>query len=193
MVMPGSLIPDSNKRRREDIPNRPPPNPGSAGERLARLRARETAASRARDNILNNQPVETEDVNVRDNPRLPSDDDNENDEGLYDQLQIAGDMDGNDDMYIHPPGARSAYFKGPTYQERTLIEEGHWKAMVPALFKAFIVCSFNTRQWGNESTWSQDRNPPCNCPSWKRGTVEVDAVDITSTFAAQSLYVSCVF
>lgn len=116
---------------------------------------------------------------VQNNDRGDSD---EHEAQIYEDVQMTGDRE-NDDMFIHPPGARSAYFKGRTYQERTLLEEARWKAIMPALFKAFMTCSFKSRQWGDENSWDNDHNTLCNCPQWKKSTVEVDVVDITSTYS----------
>ncbi|EGG12580.1 uncharacterized protein MELLADRAFT_86739 [Melampsora larici-populina 98AG31] len=183
MALPGSLIPHSNKRPRSQTPPVARPAPGSATERLANLRALEDRDSQVRNAVLNDQHVEEAPVI----PHIPegsnSDDDIPNN-FIYNDLQMTADMNDVDRVdngtVIHPPGVRSAYFKGVTYRERTLNEEAHWKAAIPDIFKAFMICSFKTKQWRNEEMWNRDLNPQCNCPSWKRSVVEVDAVDLTS-------------
>ncbi|EGG01290.1 uncharacterized protein MELLADRAFT_92583 [Melampsora larici-populina 98AG31] len=182
MVLPGSVVPDSNKQSQSrTAPARPAP--GSASQRLANLRALEEADSKSRDAVLNNRTVEITPANPQTYEGFNSGDD-DNPIEIYDHLQMTADWDEvqpiNDGTIIHPPGLRSAYFKSPTYRERTLTEEAHWKTIIPEIFKCFMICSLKTGQWSNEATWNEDLNLECKCPAWKKGVVQIDSVDITS-------------
>ncbi|KAH9818880.1 hypothetical protein DFH28DRAFT_888009 [Melampsora americana] len=183
MTLPGTLIPESNKRKQTETSSQPRPPAGSASERLALLEAREAKALEQRTAILNDQPLNDPPVLQRDNEQRDSSKDNE-DQATYDHFQLTGDMDeidpNNDAQEIHPPGLRSAYFKSVTYRERTLREEANWRKIIPELFNAFITCSFKTRQWGDEEAWNRDLNFACKCPTWKISQAEIDVVDLTS-------------
>ncbi|EGG06909.1 uncharacterized protein MELLADRAFT_106399 [Melampsora larici-populina 98AG31] len=180
MVLPGSLIPDSNKRQRENSgPAKPPP--GSASKRLARLLEREAAASQSKNARLEQTSIPT--------PPIPNDrdsvDEDDQPQEFYHDLQLTGVVDDiapvNNGTEIHPPGLQSAYFKSVTYQERTLTSEANWKKIIPDLFNSFMMCSLKTRQWGDEATWNSDFNQLCACPSWKKSRVDVDVIDLTKT------------
>ncbi|KAH9809040.1 hypothetical protein DFH28DRAFT_907067 [Melampsora americana] len=183
MTLPGSLIPNSNKRQRNaNEPRRPAP--GSVAERLAQLQQRKSEASQAKIARLDDTPVQ----NTPPGPHHYENNDGSDEEqpqALYDHLQMNADNRNddiapvNDGVQIHPPGLRSDYFKSVSFQERTLKEELHWKEVIPDLFNAFMVCSHKTRQWGDEQNWNHDFNSPCQCPQWKRSLVEVDVVDLT--------------
>ncbi|EGG00317.1 uncharacterized protein MELLADRAFT_111876 [Melampsora larici-populina 98AG31] len=187
MPLPGSLIPNPNKRQRHvNEPRRPAP--GSVAERLAQLQQREAEASQGRiarldDTRIQNNPPHQHHYNNDDGS------DNEQPQALYDHFQMNAENDDiapvNDGLEIHPPGVRSAYFKSVSFQERTLTEELHWKEVIPDLFNAFMVCSLKTRQWGDENKWDHDFNSLCECPHWKRSVVEVDVVDLTTLMVLQ--------
>ncbi|EGG05057.1 uncharacterized protein MELLADRAFT_107905 [Melampsora larici-populina 98AG31] len=141
MVLPGSLIPDSNKRQREQsAPARPPP--GSASERLARLLQREAEASHRRIAGLEERPNRDNPANAPTRNDRDSPDEHEQQQDIYNHLQLTDEVNNitpvNDATEIHPPGLRSAYFKSVTYQERTLIKEANWKKIVPDLFVSFM-------------------------------------------------------
>ncbi|EGG09990.1 uncharacterized protein MELLADRAFT_103751 [Melampsora larici-populina 98AG31] len=177
MVLPGSVVPDSNKRSRSrTAPARPAPRSASQ-----------------RDAVLNNRTVEITPANPQTYKGFNSGDD-DNPIEIYDHLQMTADWDKvqpiNDGTIIHPPGLRSAYLKSPTYRERTLTEEAHWKTIIPEIFKCFMICSLKTGQWSNEATWNEDLNLECKCPAWKKGVVQIDSVDITMRWLLQRLSTS---
>ncbi|KAH9813486.1 hypothetical protein DFH28DRAFT_896366 [Melampsora americana] len=165
MVLPGEKVQPENKRSRtgQRLPTT------STGRRLANLMGSEARASEGRLALLNAPPAVPHQVP----PQLDA-----GQAAIYDNVVRPDEMEvSSDDGEQQPQFDRSDYFRGTTYQERRLREEENWKAVMPAIFLAFMPCSHKTIQWADPLLWDNDFNKPCNCPVWKQKVVEIDAID----------------
>lgn len=179
MVLPGEEIKSSKKRQK-----RPEQPIGSAAKKWAATEAREAQASQARLNALKDSKA----GRLNSNDEHNSDHDSLPDPG-YAHMQHAELHDVEDPDSNNPnPANRKEYYRSVTYQERTLKTEASWQRVIPAMFLDFMKLGHKTHQWGDENNWNEDFNVACQCPTWKKKEVEVDAIDLTSKHLIQIVH-----
>ncbi|KAH9817981.1 hypothetical protein DFH28DRAFT_1081037 [Melampsora americana] len=163
MVLPGEIVTIPTKRKNN-------PTPALVG-RFNTVQEREAQASQAALLALNNPitPVQQPEAAAKAN------------EPMFDALMRADGDDparSSDDEPNILPVDRTQYYQSRTYQERTLVEEAHWRAIFPTLFIAFMPCSQDTYQWCDIKLWNRDFNLPCKCRDWQKRRVSVDTFDL---------------
>ncbi|EGG02341.1 uncharacterized protein MELLADRAFT_91437 [Melampsora larici-populina 98AG31] len=169
MVLPGEEIKNRIKSTKSK-----PRNQGVASQRLADAQKREELAAEAALLRLRQPPLNAAEVNAQpvDQEQPPSPD-------RYKAFQRADEFESDDDPPDPPPANAKEYYRGATYQERTLREEAAWRLVIPKLFAAFMPCRKDTYQWGHPTLWNHDWNQPCQCREWEKEEILVDAIDLT--------------
>ncbi|EGG07021.1 uncharacterized protein MELLADRAFT_85893 [Melampsora larici-populina 98AG31] len=190
MALFGEEVKPAKKRARRDNPA----GEGSASQRWNQLQTRKAEAAQARLGSLKTEHQPVQDQISSEPPLQHHDlDSNEDDDGdngdeviapqVYEELHLveeANPASGEGDNLTVIPANRSDYYRGVTYQERTLCEEADWQDVIPQIFRVFIPCAQKTRQWGDQNLWNFDWNSQCRCAGWQKSEVEVDAIDILS-------------
>ncbi|KAH9817296.1 hypothetical protein DFH28DRAFT_890180 [Melampsora americana] len=172
MALPGEEIRTEVKRQKKE-PRAPP---GSARQRLASLQDREAQASVG---ALANRPIGPRQIQQTNEAGENNEEEN-NDADAYNHFVAIGNEDlesPNDENNVQIFN-RADYFRSVTYQERTLRQEANWRAVIPALFHEFMLCSQKTFQWGHPQLWNHDWNLACKCRDWQRHEVTIDTIDL---------------
>lgn len=169
MALPGEEI--QQPRKQTKLGKRTPQS--DVGKKLAESQARESQASQARLNSL---------MAVAEGSGPPEPAINQQDiQPLYNDFQRADDIsDTDENQQETTPVNRAEFYRGVTYQERTLREESDWKKVFPKMFLAFMPCSRTTFQWTHPDLWKNDMNESCNCASWQKKEISIDAIDWAS-------------
>ncbi|KAH9809097.1 hypothetical protein DFH28DRAFT_1086914 [Melampsora americana] len=165
MVMPGEDVGPAPKRSK--LAKRTPKS--QPGVQLAEMEVREAEASKARLGILTGTPA----VNPPVQPTQPQPEV----QPIYNQLVDAEDLSEPEHDAQPAPINPTDYFRSVTYQERTRREEADWKAVFPKMFLAYMPCSRTTYQWTDPVLWNYDMNESCNCATWQKKEVSIDAID----------------
>ena len=87
------------------------------------------------------------------------------------------------------PGSFTKYISGDRYKSRRIQEHQEWKGIMQEIFIAFMQCSDQTSQWGNQANWNHNFQADlstCICNSASKTFRDIDAVDLTSEFLETS-------
>ena len=74
------------------------------------------------------------------------------------------------------------YISGDHYRRSQIKEDQQWKHIIRQIFVAFMQCSNQTSQWGDEGKWNHDFQSDmgkCSCEAGFKRFRTVDTVDLT--------------
>lgn len=157
------------------IRKRRPKNTTRASQQLAAMEAAEATwaierCDRLQEALEGNQPPQ---------PAAPIpniDVDLDADHNYLDPL-LQGPLEPNPEA----PGAAETHqqlISSSHYKRKRLRDEENWRRVSGPMFRAYMLCAEQTSDWGNVTTWNEDRNQECSCTPARKHNQTLDVVDI---------------